>query len=50
MAPAEHPLNTHKLLAARLWAVRHHPYLTAALFASPIVPAPGLGWVAVDES
>lgn len=50
MAPAERPLNTHKLLAARLWAVRHHPYLTAALFASPIVPAPGLGRVAVDES
>ncbi len=50
MAPAEHPLNTHKLLAARLWAVRHHPYLTAALFASPVVAAPGLGRIAVDDS
>jgi predicted metal-dependent peptidase len=43
-------LNTHKLLAARLWAVRRYPYLTAALFASPIVASPGLKGAAVDES
>ena len=43
-------LNTHKLLAARLWAVRRYPYLTAALFASPVVASPGLKGAAVDES
>ncbi len=43
-------LNTHKVLAARLWAVGRYPYLTAALFASPVVPSPGLGTAAVDES
>ena len=43
-------LNTHKLLAARLWAVRRYPYLTAALFASPVVASPGLKKAAVDES
>ena len=43
-------LNTHKLLAARLWAVRRYPYLTAALFASPVVSSPGLKKAAVDES
>lgn len=43
-------LDTHKVLAARLWAVRRYPYLTAALFASPIVASPGLKKAAVDES
>jgi predicted metal-dependent peptidase len=43
-------LNTHKLLAARLWAVRRYPYLTAALFASPVIPSPGVKSAAVDES
>ena len=43
-------LNTHKVLAARLWAVGRYPYLTAALFASPVVSSPGLGTAAVDES
>jgi len=43
-------LNTHKLLAARLWAVRRFPYLTAALFASPVVASPGLKGATVDES
>ncbi len=43
-------LNTHKLLAARLWAVRRYPYLTAALFASPVVASPGLKGATVDES
>jgi predicted metal-dependent peptidase len=43
-------LDTHKVLAARLWAVRRYPYLTAALFASPVVASPGLKGAAVDES
>ncbi len=43
-------LNTHKLLAARLWAVRRYPYLTAALFASPVISSPGLKGATVDES
>lgn len=43
-------LNTHKLLAARLWAVRRYPYLTAALFASPVISSPGVKTGAVDES
>ena len=43
-------LNTHKLLAARLWAVRRYPYLTAALFASPVISSPGVKGAAVDES
>jgi predicted metal-dependent peptidase len=43
-------LNTHKLLAARLWAVRRYPYLTAALFASPVIASPGVKGAAVDES
>jgi predicted metal-dependent peptidase len=41
---------THKLTLARLWAVSRHPYLAAAIFASPVVPSPGLGKVTVDES
>ena len=43
-------LDTHKLSLARLWAVRRHPYLTAAIFASPVISAPGLGKAALDES
>ena len=43
-------LDTHKLALARLWAVRRHPYLTAAIFASPVISAPGLGKAALDES
>jgi predicted metal-dependent peptidase len=43
-------LNTHKLLAARLWAVHRYPYLTAALFASPVIASPGVKGAAVDES
>ncbi|MGH9190645.1 MAG: vWA domain-containing protein [Acidimicrobiales bacterium] len=43
-------LNAHKLQVARLWAVQRHPYLTAALFASPVVASPGLGGAAVDGS
>lgn len=43
-------LDTHKLLAARLWAVRRYPYLTAALFASPVISSPGVKGAAVDDS
>jgi predicted metal-dependent peptidase len=43
-------LNTHKLLAARLWAVSRYPYLTAALFASPVIASPGVRTAAVDAS
>ena len=43
-------LDTHKLLAARLWAVRRYPYLTAALFASPVISSPGLKGATVDQS
>jgi predicted metal-dependent peptidase len=49
--PAGEELNMQKVLAARLWAVRRHPYLTSALFASPVVASPGLkGGAAVDEA
>lgn len=50
--PAAAPTQTftHKLTLARLWAVHRHPYLAAAIFASPVVPSPGLGKVTVDES
>ena len=43
-------LDTRKLAVARLWAVSRHPYLAAAIFASPVVPVAGLGKVTVDES
>jgi predicted metal-dependent peptidase len=36
------------LAAARLWAAAHYPYLASAIFAAGIVPAPGIGTVAVD--
>ncbi len=48
--PPPPPLDMHKVAVARLWAVQRHPYLTAALFASPVVSAPGLNRVAVDRS
>jgi predicted metal-dependent peptidase len=43
-------LNSQKLTIARLWAVRRHPYLAKALWASPVIPTPGIGRVAVDEA
>nr|MDQ6927361.1 hypothetical protein [Actinomycetota bacterium] len=49
-APRQSQTFTHKLTLARLWAVSRHPYLAAAIFASPIVASPGLGKVTVDES
>jgi len=39
-----------KLEVARLWAVERQPYMAAALWAFHIVPSPGIGKVAVDES
>lgn len=44
------PLDHHKLALARLWAVARQPYLAAALFACPVVAAPGLGQAATDMS
>ena len=38
-----------RLAAARLWAATRFPYLATAIFASPVVDAPGIGTVAVDE-
>ena len=43
-------LDSHKLAAARLWAVSRQPYMAAALFASQVVVVPDLGRIAVDES
>ncbi len=45
-APA---LDDHKLAAARLWATTRHPYLAAAVFAAPTLPAPGLGRLTIDR-
>ena len=42
--------DARKLAVARLWAVSRHPYLAAAIFASPVIPVAGLGKVAVDEA
>ena len=49
-ARADVELDARKLAVARLWAVSRHPYLAAAIFASPVVPMPNLGRVSVDES
>ena len=49
-AGGEVVFDARKLAVARLWAVSRHPYLAAAIFASPVVPVAGLGRVAVDES
>ncbi|HEX2192483.1 MAG TPA: hypothetical protein VHH09_04765, partial [Acidimicrobiales bacterium] len=49
-SPSAVALDTRKLALARMWAVHRHPYLAAAIFASPVLPAPGLGKVTVDES
>ena len=39
-----------KVASARLWAVARHPYLASALFASTVVPTPGLGGASVDQA
>jgi predicted metal-dependent peptidase len=36
------------LPAARLWAAAHYPYLASGIFGTRVVPAPGIGTVAVD--
>ena len=43
------PVDRQHLAAARLWAASRFPYLATALFASPVVEAPGIGTVAVDD-
>jgi predicted metal-dependent peptidase len=43
-------LDEQRVAAARLWAAMRFPYLASALFASSVVPAPGLGTIAVDQS
>jgi predicted metal-dependent peptidase len=43
-------LDEHRVAAARLWGALHFPYLATALFASPVVAAPGLGSITVDRS
>lgn len=43
-------LDTHRLAAARLWATNQFPYLAAAIFASPSLPAPGLGRLSIDRA
>lgn len=48
--PAAPVLDERKLAVARLWAVSRHPYLAAAIFASPVVSVAKLGKVSVDES
>ena len=41
-------LDPARLAAARLFAASRLPYLAAALFAAPVVAAPGAGTIAVD--
>jgi predicted metal-dependent peptidase len=36
------------LPSARLWAAAHYPYLASGIFGARVVPAPGIGTVAVD--
>jgi predicted metal-dependent peptidase len=43
-------IDEQRVAAARLWGALHFPYLATALFASPVVSAPGLGSIAVDRS
>jgi predicted metal-dependent peptidase len=42
-------LDRNHLAAARLWAAHRFPYLATAVFASPVVEAPGIGTVSVDD-
>ena len=43
-------LNEDRLAAARLWGALRFPYFASALFASSVVPTPGLGSIAVDRA
>ena len=47
---SEPRLDKNRVAAARLWAAVRFPYLASALFASPVVAAPGIGTIAVDRS
>jgi predicted metal-dependent peptidase len=47
---SEARLDKQRIAAARLWAAMQFPYLASAVFASPVVAAPGLGSIAVDRS
>lgn len=42
------PEARRRLAAARVWATHRFPYLAQALFAAPVVDAPGTGTVTVD--
>ncbi|HVM09250.1 MAG TPA: VWA-like domain-containing protein [Acidimicrobiales bacterium] len=42
-------LDARTLAASRLWAAHKFPYLASALFATRVVPKPGIGGAAVDE-
>ena len=48
MSPGD--LDRQRVAAARLWGAVRFPYLASAIFASPVVAAPGLGSIAVDRS
>ena len=48
--PDRRAIDPARLAAARLFAASRLPYLAAALFAAPVVAAPGIGTVAVDVS
>ena len=47
--PPAPPLDQHKLAAARLMATTRFPYLASAIFATPVLEAPALERVVVDE-
>ena len=46
----EKRLDTQRVAAARLWGALRFPYLASALFASPVICAPGIDSIAVDRS
>ncbi len=48
MTEARAPGSIAGLAAARLWAAAHYPYLASGIFGARVVPAPGIGTVAVD--
>ncbi len=43
------PLDAAKVAAGRLFAASKYPYLASALFAAPVLAAPGSGTIAVDR-
>ena len=42
-------LDLGKVAAARLWVTTQYPYMASAVFASPVLPAPGLGRIMIDR-